>query len=71
MLVKEGYQLEFVDRNGGVNIAKEPAMQSERENEPRMLPSPPEFSKQKIYMISGGEDKCTSNQERKATLPQV
>lgn len=60
-LVREGYLLEFVDRNGGTNPAKEPTKRAERKDEPRLLPSPPKVPKQKIYRISGGEDECISN----------
>lgn len=53
--------LEFVDRNGRTNPAKEPAKRAEREDEPRLLPPLPEVPKQKIYRISGGEEECISN----------
>lgn len=70
-LVREGYLLEFVDRNGGANIAKDPTKRAEREDEPWLLPPLPEVPKKKIYMISGGEDERVSNQERKSTMRQV
>lgn len=70
-MVREVYLLEFVDRNGGANTAKEPTKRAEREDEPWLLPPLSEVPKQKIYMISGGEDERVSNRERKATMRQV